>query len=251
MTIYTCAHDWEAMLTCIYVAWSDGRGYKNIRLMLEPIEQLTLFDEYIHVEPDYDKAMKVIDSICRKISPYVYQELAYSSMAYEEDILDNIFHVLILGFNFGPQILEMVQYRDVMRNKEIRIRVGREEGYFREFIRFHEIDHSVYVAHIEPKSWIIHALGPQFADRMPSENWMIIDDVHREAVIKPKNEKFYFRKLSPEEYDRLLLTERQNDMYTDMWKLFYDTIAIRQRKNEKCRDNLFPIWTRKHAVEFL
>lgn len=250
MTYYTCLPEWEAMLSCIYEAWVSKKGHQNIKLLLEPIEQYTMFDEYIHVDSDFQKAYKVIDAVNLKISTYFYRELLYSSMAYEDDVLDNIYRCMILGFAYGPEALNMVQYKDIMRNQMIRTRVGKEVNRFQEFIRFHLVNDKVYVAHFEPKSRIAVALGAIFSDRMPSEYWMIIDDVHHEAVVHPKDGEFYLRKLTDEELGRLIETENQNDEYTDMWKDFFNSIAIEERKNEKCQRNLFPIWTRKHAVEF-
>lgn len=249
MYIYTCEHNWEAMLTCIYEAWSSKRGQQNIRLQLEPVGQYGLFDEYIHVDANQEKATKVIDAINIKISQYVYRELAITAMAYEEDVLDNIFRVLILGFAFGPGVLDMVQYKDIMRNQEIRGRVTREANRFQEITRFHQIGH-MYVAHIEPKSQIVEYLGPIFQDRMPSENFMIVDDIHREAVVHPKNENYYMWTLDEKEFQSILKTEQENDEYTDLWKAFFDSIAIKERTNPKCQMTHFPIWARKHAVEF-
>lgn len=251
MTIFSCEHEWEAMLTCIYVAWSSKLGHQNIRLVFEPIEQQNLFDEYVHVDADPVMADSVADAVNRKISSYVYNELAFASLAYEDDVLDNIYRVMILGFAFGPNVLGMVQYRDVARNAEIRTRLGRESCRFKEAVRFHEIRRSLYVAHIEPKSDIVVTLGPAFQDRMPSEHWMIVDDVHRAAVIHPKNEPFYLRKLTEEELTVLLETEKENDEYTALWKVFFDSIAIKERENPRCQMNHFPIWARKHAVEFM
>ena len=100
MTIFTCAPGWESMLTCIYEASESKLGHKNIRLLLEPLGQQSFLDEYIHVEADEVKAEKVATSIIRRISYRFYQELAYTAMAYEEDVLENIYHVLLLGFKF-------------------------------------------------------------------------------------------------------------------------------------------------------
>lgn len=251
MIYYTCKSDWESMLSCIYDAWTSRRGHQNLQLLLEPIEQRTLFDEYIHVEADPEKAEKVMDAVNRKISSRFYRELLYTSMAYEEDVLDNIYRCMILGFAYGEMVLNMVQYKDIMRHRLIRTRIGKEVCRFQEFIRFHQVGEDVYVAHYEPKSRITRALGPIFEDRMPSEHWMIIDDVHREAVIHPKDEHFYLRTLTDAEFERLLETEHVNDHVTDLWKTFFRTIAIEQRKNEKCQRNLAPLWTRKHLVEFM
>ena len=250
MTYYTCKPTWEAMLTCIYDAWSSKKGHQNIKLLLEPIDQYSLFDEYIHVDEDMEKVNKIMDAVNLKISTYFYHALVYTSMAYEEDVLDNIYRCMLLGFAYGPEALNMVQYRDIMRNRQIRTRLGKEINRFQEFMRFHKVSGGIYVAHFEPKSRIAMALGPVFEDRMPSEHWMIIDDIHREAVIHPKDESFYMRSLSDEEFNRFLDTEKINDEFTDLWKTFFDTIAIEERKNERCQNNMFPIWTRKHAVEF-
>ncbi len=250
MKIYSCERNWEAMLTCIYEAWSSGAGQRNIELRFEPIEEYTLFDEYIHVESDSAKADSVEEAVAKKISPVVLHELAYASMAYEDDVLDNIYRVMILGFHFGPNVLDMLQYRDVERNREIRLRLGREADRFLEIVRFHEIEKSLYVAHIEPKSRIITAIAPHFKDRMPSEHWMIVDDVHKEAIVHPKNSDYYLRLLTDEELENLKKTEEINDKYTDLWQIFFDTIAIKERTNPRCQLNHFPIWARKHAVEF-
>lgn len=251
MHIFTCVRNYEAMLTCIYVAWASGLGHKNIKLELEPFGQYSIFDEYTHVDADTELAQKVMDAVNLKLSPYFYSEIAYISMGYEEDVLDIMYRMMLYGFSYGSQALNMVHFEEIARYKEIRKRIGREICRFQEFTRFHEIEGGAYVAHIEPKSNLILALGPIFQDRMPSENWMIVDDVHSEAIIHPKDQNYYLRILNEEELSRMLETEKENDEYTDMWKVFFETIAIKERENARCQNNLYPKWTRKHAVEFM
>lgn len=250
MTVYSCAPDWESMLTCIFEAWSSKLGHMNIRLELEPLYDRNFFDTYVHVNSDPAKADSVADAVCRKISPIVYRELAYTSMAYEKDVLDNIYRVMILGFAYGPGVLEMVQYEAVMRNREIRKRLGTEACRFKEAVRFHEVRKGMYVAHIEPKSRILITLGPAFSDRMPSENWMIVDDIHMEALVHPKDEEFFIRILEEQDLERLHETERANDEFTDMWKTFFNAVSIKERENYRCQRGHSPLWARKHIVEF-
>lgn len=52
MTIFTCKDSYEDMMTCIYAGWEWAlkNGHENLRLMKEPIEQTSLFDQYIHIE---------------------------------------------------------------------------------------------------------------------------------------------------------------------------------------------------------
>ena len=158
---------------------------------------------------------------------------------------------------------------------EIRRAVGNEIHHFREFARFNSIDNKVYVCHLEPKHDVIYQVAEHFADRMPDEYFMILDDNRKYAVIHPgkhysgqqadrereiseqnrymkeKAQKMYLRELSDEEIKTLRRTELLKDEYTELWKTFFHTIGIEQRKNPTCQRNLMPIWKRKHAVEFM
>ena len=58
------------------------------------------------------------------------------------------------------------------------------------------------------------------------------------------------RKLSSDEVKALLTTEDMNDGYTDLWKMYFDTIAIKERTNPRCQLNHSPLWARKHIIEF-
>ena len=254
MTVFTCNHDIVSIFSCVYDAMKSRLGHENIKLMYEPILQCSFLDEYVHVEPDYDKAEKVTKAIQNKISTYVYREITYCTLSNEENALDNLYRVLLLGFAYGKNVLDMEQYEAIYLNRRIRKSVKTEICHFQEFSRFHQIRgnarDTLYIAHIEPHARVVMALGPAFMDRMPSENWMIVDDINKEAVVHPKDEMYYLKTLSDDDIERLLLTEMENDEYTDLWKLFFDNIAIKERKNEKCQNTLMPKWTRKHAVEW-
>lgn len=249
MYLYTCKSDYDSMLTCIYEAWASGHGHHNIRLCVEPIEQYGLFDEYIHVEPDEKKAESVSSAVWRQISPRVYWEISYALLSFEEDALDTVYRLLILGFHFGAKALDMVQYREVIRFREIRKLVSKEVHSFREFMRFYRVEGGVYVAHFEPRSRVLMPVASYFAERMPSEHWMIVDDVHREAIVHPKDEECYLRLLTEEELKALSNTERE-DTYTRLWRNYFHTMGIARRENRACQNNHFPLWMRKHVTEF-
>ena len=79
---------------------------------------------------------------------------------------------------------------------------------------------------------------------------MIVDDNRKMACVHPKDGENYLRYLTDEEFDALRKTEAYEDEYTGMWKTFFHTIGIKERENYVCQRKLFPIWKRKHAVEF-
>lgn len=251
MTVFTCRDDFESMMTCVYDAWASGKGHENVKLMREPVVQQDLFCEYIHVDADEGKVVKVVRSIQRKISYEAYRRVFYAAFSKEEDALDAIYRFLILGFTYGAKVLSMLSLPPVMRMMELQRNVGNEAHYFREFCRFTSIDGNVYVCHIEPKNNVLLFVANHFRDRMPSEYWIIMDDSRMTAAVHPRNEDFYIRYLTKEEAEKLTKMEEAEDMYTTLWKTFFHTIGIKQRKNSACQRNMFPIWMRKHATEFM
>ena len=230
MKIFTCKDRLEDIMTCIYDAWSEALliGHDQIQLKKEPVFQQTIFDEYIHVDQDLFKAEKVIRSIRRDISDEAYLNIYLVTLSVEEDALQAIYNFLRVGFKIGESVLQQYANPRVMRILELRRKVSNESHHFREFARFERLNSSnVYVSHLEPK-----------------------DDNRKTACVHPKDGENYLRYLTDEEFQTLRKTEEYEDEYTDLWKTFFHAIAIDERKNYVCQRNLFPLWKRKHAVEF-
>lgn len=250
MTIFSCEDNFTAMLTCIYDAWASRLGHANVRLVKEPVFQQELFCDYIHVDADLEKADKVLRSVKNKISYRAAYYVCQAIASCEDDALDSVYRFLILGFHYGDSCIEMYGNPIIMRFFELSRRVGKETGAFLEFVRFDAINPHTYISHIEPKNNIVLSVAEHFADRMPSENWMIIDDNRRVAAVHSADSEIYLRTFTDDEMERLSKTEDINDGYTDLWKAFFDAIAIKERKNPRCQMSHFTIIKRKHVTEF-
>lgn len=85
MTVYTCSPDLASILTCIYEAWNSRLGYRNVRLMTEPVGNLELFCDYCHVEPDTEKAASVTRSIQKKIGAAAWRLVYLCAMSERSD----------------------------------------------------------------------------------------------------------------------------------------------------------------------
>lgn len=248
-TIFTCRDQFDDMMTCIYDAWASRLGHSNIRLKAEPIGNLELFCEYRHTESDPSKTASVIRTIHKKISHRAYIMVYRAAMSDQEDKLDAIYRFLILGFHYGASIMERLQDPAVMRLFELDRKVGNESHYFREFIRFSSLPHNVLISHIAPKSNVLTLVASHFADRMPSEHWMIIDDTRQLAIVHPANQDYYLTSLS--EQDMITLSQTQDDPFVDLWKDFFEVIGIKERFNPRCQRNMLPLWYRRNMTEFM
>lgn len=79
----------------------------------------------------------------------------------------------------------------------------------------------------------------------------LVDDRRKIAVVHEPKEEMYIQQLEEEQYKKLRQTEKVQDEFTELWKLFFDTIGIKERENRTYQRNLFPIWMRKHVTEFM
>lgn len=251
MYVYTCADTFEGMMSCIYDAWASRKGHANIRLELEPVSQPELFCEYVSVPEDAEKTEKVVRSIQRKISGEAYRQVYQAAMGYAPERLDVIYRFLILGFAYGAEVTRMMTSEPVMRVMELSRKTGNEWHYFREFSRFTSVDRKIYISHIEPRCNVLSMVAAHFADRMPSEHWVMVDDNRKLAAVHPKDEDFYLTVLNEEEMEQLCRMEQERDEFTDLWQVFFDTIGIEARKNPKCQQTMMPLRYRKHATEFM
>ena len=250
MVIFTCEDTFESMMTCIYDAWASRAGHANLKLQLEPVIEPELFAEYRHVDADTEKIKKVVRSIQQKISPHAYRCIYAASLSFRQDKLDIIYRFLIYGFHFGPKALDMLGEPAVSALFELDRKVRNEAHFFREFTRFTYIPPSVYFAVIEPKCDVMTILAPNFVDRMPSESFIIADKNRLIAAVHPKDEDYYLTPLTREEFDQMEEASKTSDPYVPLWKSFFRTIGIEQRKNYKCQRTMLALWYRKHMTEF-
>lgn len=248
MKVFTCEDNFDAMMTCVYVTWASRLGHSNVKLKAEPVGNLELFCEYEHVDVDSKKAESVIRSIKQKISYKAYIMIYEAAMSDAEDKLDTIYRFIVAGFHYGAHVVDFLQEPVIMRMFELKRKVSNEAHFHIELCRFSNMPGNVLVSHIEPKSNVLTLIAPHFADRLPSENFMIIDDRRFLAIVHPADQEYYLTTLSKEEMDRLSV--KTDDPFIDLWKDFFYTIGIKERENYKCQRNLMPLWYRKHMTEF-
>ena len=108
MKIFMCNDRVETKLCCIYTAWECALkvGYDKVGMMVEPVTEPTLFDEYIHVGYDEDHYIKVVRSIRNSISDTAYMYVYYACLSADPDALNKVFRFLRKGFKVGVSIIK-------------------------------------------------------------------------------------------------------------------------------------------------
>lgn len=239
--IYLCDGSVDGIFTAIYDAWDSKKGHNCIRIEeLEYFQNMELFTEYIQIEADSQKAEKVAAAIQKKLSEEAYEMVIRSALSKRIGRGDAIYRFLLLGFSYGPRVMEQVNHPYVHPIFEMNRNVKNEAHHYLGFLRFSELESGVLFASIRPDNAILPLISPHFEDRLMQENWIIYDEGREEASFHEKGRNFFLRKdlkLNRSEIENYSSAEERMQVF---WQTFVDAIAIEGRKNQKLQYQMLP-----------
>ncbi len=160
-----------------------------------------------------------------------------------------IYRFLKLGFRYGAGITDMHAKEEVCRMFELCRNVTNESHSFREFVRFAELESGILLARIKPKNFVLPLMAGHFADRLPEEHFVIIDDNNEMGVFHERGKQWFLSPIDKEAIEGLWNSERAKG-YEQLWKTFFKAIAIEQRRNYKCQRNFCALRYRDYMLEF-
>lgn len=245
-----CEENFDGMMTAVYNGWILMNKGNSVHIHPGEIYEYNFLTNYIDVQTDLNKAVKVADSIKKKISNESYIRVYRACMHYREDRVDRIVDYLKIGYRIGRRIDRDYGEPAVMEVMELAKKVANEVHLFKGFVRFSEIragDKTLLFSKISPKCDVITMLAHHFEGRYPLENWAIYDDVRQKALVHRRGSSSII--VSGNELDSSLGQIAIKDEYEELWKIFFQTIGIESRKNEKCQMNHMPKWYRTNMTE--
>ncbi len=118
---------------------------------------------------------------------------------------------------------------------------------YKGFVRFKELKNHILYAEIEPVNDILELVSHHFKKRLKNEYWMI-KDVGRNILSLYDKKNYYV--VSGLEFTLENNTFSQDELNIEtLWKTFYKTIGIKERKNDRCRMNFMPKKYWKYLLE--
>ena len=100
---------------------------------------------------------------------------------------------------------------------------------------------------IEPKNRVLPLLAPHFAQRYPMERLALYDRTHREIFLSDRGRW----KILPAEDFRMGPAGAGERAYRELWRSYFQAIAIEGRINPKCQNTHLPKRYRHVMTEFL
>jgi probable DNA metabolism protein len=233
MIIYVYDGTFEGLLTSIYNAFYENR--KPYKIIEDRNIQLELNSDYIYYETDYFKAERVMKGIIENISLGNFKKIFYTFLSDNQDKGIHIYNYLKLGFIKGSDIDGFYQDDRIRPVIETSRRVSFEGHRFMGLLRFQEIDEKTLYAGYMPDNNITVLLMPHFSKRLSGFNLIIHDKGRKIAGFYSKNEWFI------RDFDlEIEIDSEKESTYKELWRAYYETIGIKERKNHKLRQQFMP-----------
>lgn len=218
---------------------------KPINIKSETTYQENLIDQTISIHLKNNKKFyqyleKKISKEGLKIAYYVYL-----SVEPEKELI--IYYFLLNGLKYGPKIIYLRNLNCVSKALKVSQFVSHETHRMKGFLRFKEINGTFLYAEIAPDNNVLALISKHFKERLKNENWLI-KDTKRNLISVYHNQKNVIMKSENIKFVDFNIEEQELE-FQKLWMTFFQTIAIKERKNLRCQMNFMPKKYWKYIIE--
>ena len=251
MTAFFYDKTFEGLLSCVFFAF-EAKEMPDVLLETGQVKPLFL-DKSFTVITETEKAQRVWAGLEKKISPSAREMLVtvWLSELPEVDML--LFRYICKAFQALKSIELNFGDADVLRCAEIFKKVNQSCHKVIQFVRFQKTKDGVYFAPIAPDFNVITLVADHFKTRYADQQWIIYDtkrkfglyyDLHSVTEITFTEEPVgKSGKLTAEQMDN------EEQLYQQMWKNYFKSMAIKQRINPKLQRQHMPARYWKYLTE--
>lgn len=253
--IYVCSDTVTGLFSAIYEAWKCviGGERKECGIRLRGHLEQELFCEYTEVEETERKAEAVERLLEKHLGDYAREMIYRSALSVDAGKGDAILYTMLEARKIpdSRKIMDHLSCPSVEKVFELSRTVGNEIHFWHELLRFQELQNGVLFAKFRPKNRVITCVTPHFAERLSVENFMIYDETYGEYAVHEAGKQWILVSGKAVEKEKLLRFSEKEDEIQELWKEFFQAIAIEERTNPKCQRTHLPLWYRKNMTEFI
>ncbi len=255
--VLICEDSLEGIFTGVYEIYARKYDRKRVRLQTYEDENYSLFAEYIRIETEPSKAVKVIRTLRDKLGEDTYKDLCLALSTENPEKAQVVFRTIELGLEKADRrVMDRLQDDNVRKVMELGRAANNELMHLRGFLRFRELKGGILYAKIGPRDNILALLAPHFADRLSKENFLIYDHKREQLVVHPSGQEWYLMKEIKEEVFEnterggAVFSEKEEE-YEELFQFFCNKISIKERENKRLQCSMLPLRFRKYMTEFM
>ncbi len=202
----------------------------------------SLLDETIELKLDNNFDISKI-KVTKKILKTIYY--VYLSTDEHKELI--IYYFLLNALKYQDKIFTMRNLKCVNSTLKIAKYVSNENHKLKGFLRFQELENHILYAEISPTNNVLELLSIHFMKRLKNEYW-IIKDVGRNTYSFYDKKKYYIIADENINLKTLGAIEKEKEV-ENLWVTFFNTIGIKERKNNRCQMNFMPKKYWKYIIE--
>ncbi len=228
--LYVYDGTFEGFLCCVFMSYTEKENPVDITPDVETISLFpirTVLTQKEHAQRVYRSLHKLSPKACR------FLRQAFLTHMQEKELI--LYRFIRRLYHRGAPLLSDLTDETFLPIRKALRNLYTETEHYRGFLRFSEFS-GVLGSEIEPNNRVLPMLRSHFCSRYQNEKFFIYDRTHQEAlfysagkaVIRPLDD---FQMAPPDETEAT---------YRLLWKRFYDTVAIKERENPRCRQTHMP-----------
>lgn len=231
--IYTYDGTFFGFLSAVFDAWHDGLRYVED---IQTTAHTSLFDE-TEVVTDTTKAQRILDALRDQCGPKCCHFLYYAFLAEEEKRELPLLTYIRLAFQYKEKFYYHLSDEGIWNIRQWAQKTGNERHKLLGLIRFRELSDGMLYSRINPTCHVITVMAPHFMRRLPKERW-VIHDVRRHVGVYYDGNDMNLVEI-PQTLSQIDVSLEERH-FNALWRRYYDTIAIKERRNAKLRRQYMP-----------
>ncbi len=238
MSVYLYDGSFEGFLSVVYQSFYEKKPASKI---IKDLKEVLLLDEVIEITTDNTHAQKVHEGLKKKFQKCHYNKIFHTFLCDSRDFEKALYDFIVIGFKDQKKLGD-INHPSIYYLEKL------EREYFRHldkmygFVRFVELEDGSLYAKIEGKFNILPYLGKHFVKRLDGCDFIIHDTGRELAYVDGVIHQVA-------DFEIPILSENEAK-FQKLWKLFFEQVAIKERKNLKLQQNWVPLLYRKYMTEF-
>lgn len=233
----------DGFLTIVFDSYSTKTLPQKI--LVKTDYSPNFLDNIVSIQTDLEKAERVFTGIEKNIGYTTLNNTYYAFLCSEKDKEICLLKYLCDGFDYGPKINNRLTISYVFQVMAMKKRAFGECHRLKGLLRFQEVGNNLYYASLHPDNNIIEPLAHHFINRLPTQNF-IIHDKTRNICLLYNGKEYQIMDATNLKIPNISETEQK---YQELWKLFFKTISISERKNPRCQMQYMPKKYWKDLIE--
>jgi len=234
----------EGFMCVAFHIISEGIGKDRAIIVSKNEYQPMFIDSVREVQNDLKTFLEMRKGIIEKADSSVFKKIYYAFLSDTKDKEGYILRYLFFVFEHGKKIKYLYSNDLVNAVEKMAKKVNREIGKYMGLMRFCETDKGFLYAKFEPENDIIKPVAFFFKGRLNEFNW-VIHDVRRNKVALYDREKLQFLNNNNLKFEVI----KEDEMVQMLWKKYFKSMAIEERKNLKLQQQNMPKKYWKYLVE--